>query len=426
MSQYRSDCPNPGGDVVTASMDGWGADFYEVVLDRMPDGVLIAERAGERLVFSNEQAECLWEHKLPTDLQEAYRVLEAYHPDGSRYRMEDWPLVRALRTGEYTVHEVARIIRGGGSEGFLHIAAAPIRDSQGEVVAAVAVESDVTQLLRAEQQRERSLETLESAHDELRDSQRGLKEMREDLGRQADEQTSELERAEARLQDLTGQLLDAEQQERQRIAGQIHDEVAQTLATLKIRLSLLGSSPEAQGLQHEVERLAGMVDEAIRQARALMADLSLPVLHQSGLAEALRWFAARVREDHGIDVKIVAPEQVPRLEQQVEVMMFQAARELIVNVMKHAQANQVEVALRCHDTGVELDVRDDGVGFDASKIEMTSKGGFGLYNIARRLAYLGGDLIIDSKPQQGSTVTVSVPVPCRMVERDELPITIRR
>lgn len=244
---------------------------------------------------------------------------------------------------------------------------------------------------------------------ELRRVQEELQQHRDRLEVLVAQRTAALEANQRRLRNLAAELTTAEQKERQRLATIVHDEVAQTLGAVKLHLGVVRNTyPDAAG--DEMGYIAGLLDQATQQARSIMNELNPPVLQRLGLSEALRWWGSLVQERHGIAVHVDAPPQRLPLDNVVEVTLFQAARELIQNSLKHAQASKIEVTVQSADGRLEITVADDGVGFDPAGTETTAEGGFGLFNIHERMAYLAGECLVESTPGQGTRVTLRLPI----------------
>jgi signal transduction histidine kinase len=154
----------------------------------------------------------------------------------------------------------------------------------------------------------------------------------------------------------------------------------------------------------------GLLDEAIRNTRNLTLELSPPVLFESGLAQAIAWAARRAADQHGLAVEVGIVGQERRLEQDVELTVFQAVKELLNNVARHARASRVGVTVTYRPGGLEVIVTDDGIGFGPSELMLTQAGGFGLLNVRERLAHINGELRLDSGPGAGSRVAISVAI----------------
>lgn len=226
------------------------------------------------------------------------------------------------------------------------------------------------------------------------------------------ERTAALEANQRRLRRLGAELATAEQRERQRLASAIHDEVAQMLSAIKLDLSKLRAEQSDQAVADKISGIIKMVEEATRQSRTIMMELSPPILQQSGLVQAVRWWAGVIREKHGLDVAVTSEGTLGRFDPDVEATAFQGVKELLQNTIKYARATQVGVNIACGGDRLQITVADDGVGFDPAAIEQSESGGFGLFGIRERVSYIAGSLVIDSAPGKGTRSTIALPVPC--------------
>lgn len=242
-------------------------------------------------------------------------------------------------------------------------------------------------------------------------SEQELRAAKEELEEKVAERTAELARQAEQLRALASELTLAEQRERRRLAAVLHDDLQQLLAGAKFHLHGLRHTGDetVKGVGADVE---GLLDEALEVCRTLTGELSPPILHQAGLVAALKWLVAWKQEKHGLRVDLeAAPDALPESEY-LTVLLFQAARELLFNVVKHAGVDDARVRLRRSDDHLELVVADAGVGFDPDRAvdRQGRSGGFGLLSIKERLALLGGRLTIDSAPDHGSRITLVVPI----------------
>lgn len=225
----------------------------------------------------------------------------------------------------------------------------------------------------------------------------------------------ELQEHQKRLRALAGQLADAAQQERQRLAVAIHDEIAQTLGAAKMHTQMLRGNPEAAAIRPALDKVANLIDEAVRQSREIMTELSPPILKQWGLVEGLRWWAAEVHTKHGLGVAVTVEGDVQRLEPGIEAALFAVVKELLQNTIKHAQATSAAIHVDCSETELDIEISDNGVGFAPASIERTEQGGFGLFSVRERIGYLGGTFAVDSAPGKGTRSKISLPLPCNVV-----------
>jgi signal transduction histidine kinase len=212
-----------------------------------------------------------------------------------------------------------------------------------------------------------------------------------------------------RVRQLAGKLALAEQNERRRIAGGLHDDICQMLASAKMKLGKAEQAKSPEERHRGYLELAQLLDSAIQETRSLVYELSNPILFEMGLIKAIDWVADSMREQYGLPVEVVAEGEVPPLADDMAVTVFQAVKELLNNVVKHAQATQVTIKIACAPPELRVSVTDNGVGCEAAALVLHRHGGFGLLNIRERLAYIGGTLAIESSPGRGCRVTLTLP-----------------
>lgn len=226
----------------------------------------------------------------------------------------------------------------------------------------------------------------------------------ETLEKQLAERTATIRRL---VRDLTL----AEQREKARLAQFLHDHLQQLL--VRAQYLLLTSRPEATGgVRPAFDELAGILREALQATGTLAVELSPPILREEGLAAALSWLGVWMREKHGLTVKVTSgPEQAP-LSEELSVLLYQALRELLFNVVKHAQVKCASVAMDCKDAQVRIVVSDQGKGFDFAQAQTTASvlGKLGLFSVRERLALLNGQVEVESALGQGSRFTLRVPL----------------
>jgi PAS domain S-box-containing protein len=230
---------------------------------------------------------------------------------------------------------------------------------------------------------------------------------------------TERKRAEGRLlayqrelRSLASQLLLAEQRERRRIAAALHDGIGQSLAVSKLRLGQVLQRASGGELGEPLREVWRIVDQAVQQTRSLTFDLSPPVLYELGLGAAVEWLADQMQERHGLKVAVANGEQAFECDEQTGVLMFEAVRELLMNVVKHAGTDSARVSIAADGGRLRITVADDGVGFNASDVRPQAGDveGFGLFSIKERLEHVAGGLELDSRPGRGTRATITAPL----------------
>jgi len=228
--------------------------------------------------------------------------------------------------------------------------------------------------------------------------------------RKAEKQIKDYQR---QLKSLASELSLAEERERRRIATGIHDDIAQKLAMAKFSLQTLQASIKDADVSVSLEKQCELMSQIVADARSLTFELGNPVLYQVGLEAAVEsYLTERVQNEFGIECKFTSEGPPSNLGEDIKVVLFQAVRELLANVIKHANASTVEVEVSNSEDKLRIVVKDDGVGFDPAKIgpHAMERGGFGLFNIRERLEYFGGNFEIESRPKSGTCVTMTVAV----------------
>ncbi len=231
------------------------------------------------------------------------------------------------------------------------------------------------------------------------------------------ERTHELLQSRTRLRALASELTLTEQRERQRLASELHDYLAQLLVFGRMKLSQakrgnLGPATEV------VLELDEMLDEALTYTRSLVAQLSPPVLREFGLVVAIRWLAEQMRRQEMTVTVHCDLEQAPVQEDQA-VLLFQSARELLINVSKHAGTSRASISVWIEEGMLYLRVADEGRGFDQSSPTNVAAPMFGLFSIRERMDALGGRMMVESSPGQGTKITLVIPYSEGAGEKDE-------
>jgi two-component system NarL family sensor kinase len=213
---------------------------------------------------------------------------------------------------------------------------------------------------------------------------------------------------EAALAGMMRRTIEAQEEERRRVATEIHDGVTQQLVSIWYRLQACGRSlaTDQDQAAHELEAAKLLVDEALDEARNAIHDLRPSVLDDLGLAPALRALVQRQFADEGVAVDVEIADGVASPTHH-EVVLYRVAQEAIANIYRHADARQVKVALFEERPYVVLVVGDDGRGFDPAA--KRSRMSFGLTGMAERVSLAGGRLSVHSAPGRGTVVTVLIP-----------------
>ena len=219
----------------------------------------------------------------------------------------------------------------------------------------------------------------------------------------------ELAAREEQVRGLAGHLMQAEEKERRRIGRELHDEAGQSMLFLRLQLEMMEKTAPAE-LRSKLADARGIAERIIVEIRRLVAALSPSVLEQLGLPAAIRQLSARFRKLYPIKLRVHLSLAGDCLPHEAEATVYRVVQECYQNIAKHSRASHVNLSLRATDRLLELDVEDDGVGFDVDAAVGQPKS-FGLKGLRERVALFGGRLEIRSSPGHGAKVCVRLPIP---------------
>jgi signal transduction histidine kinase len=224
----------------------------------------------------------------------------------------------------------------------------------------------------------------------------------------------ELEKRERMLHDLVGKLMRAQEEERRRVAYEVHDGLAQIAVAAHQRLQAFAGrhTPATQRGRQELDRILGLVRATVTDARRIIANLRPTTLDDLGLAATLLLEVDHLREN-GYQVEYYENLGDQRLPDSVEIALFRSAQEALTNMRKYAHTRQVRIRLARIGNEARLEVQDYGRGFDPNRASSGSGPGerVGLAGMRERIGMLGGELEIDSRPGAGTSICVTIPLP---------------
>ncbi len=302
-------------------------------------------------------------------------------------------------------------------------------DELANVNVTLRATSDTTQLIV--EQAQAATEEAETLNEELQAANEELETLNEQLQATIEELNTSnadlavrgddllrLTRAQEALQHrLLQGVIGAQENERRRVARELHDDIGQSLTALVLALGVIQQAlPEsATREQHILEDATGLAENMMGGLRRVIADLRPPVLDDLGLVPALRRLGNDLQERTGVTVVVQADDRSGRLPPEVEITLFRVAQEALTNIGKHAHAHQASIMLRRTPGQVTLRITDDGQGLPVSDDpdrETTYRDGvhFGLLGMQERVALLSGVFRVEDAPQRGTTVSVELPL----------------
>src|SRR5690606_1262143 len=204
------------------------------------------------------------------------------------------------------------------------------------------------------------------------------------------------------------EVLDAEERERRRIAGDLHDGVGQTLSAALLNLNYLhksiaeGKAPDPQVM----DTALGLVKGSYQEMRSISHQMMPNALLKAGLATSIKEFLDAI-DGKNIKVNLYVSGLADRLDQQLETVLYRAVQEAVNNVVKHAQATRLTIQLMKDEEGISVTIEDNGRGFDPSGVEFSE--GIGLKNLRSRVGLLQGSVDVDAAPGRGTVVVIYIP-----------------
>jgi PAS domain S-box-containing protein len=280
------------------------------------------------------------------------------------------PTIQTLRDGQ--IHESTTETPRGDKTIHYRIISSPLKDKGGRVTSAIEMVDDITERRHAE---EKILEY------------------------------------QNQLKSLASQLITSEERNRQDFAAFLHDQIGQSLCTLKIKLEMLQESKSLEESRKFSSEMLSTTAELIENTRSMTYELNPPVLHELGLGAGLEWLAEQMYKREGVIVQFEDDGQPRSLEKEMNILLFNAVRELLINVAKHARADNVKISLQSDQAGVRICVEDNGIGFNAPEtgLPASKSNSFGLFSIKERLNYVDGTLEIKTAPGKGTRITLRIP-----------------
>lgn len=213
---------------------------------------------------------------------------------------------------------------------------------------------------------------------------------------------------------LLERIISIQEGERERIARELHDETGQILTALMVNLEILKTEPEFQSstFQERLEEMSSLLSKNMKEIHDLSFDLHPKILNELGLVPAIRSYAKRHLERWGINFEITANNLNHSLSAKEEICLFRIAQEAITNIIRHAQAQQVDIEVGIDAESVVLNIRDDGKGFNVEEVLNSHNGEtrLGLRGMEERVSFLEGQIDIKSEIGKGTEISVNIPL----------------
>ena len=318
---------------------------------------------------------------------------------------EEKSILARLRKGERIEHFDTTRMRKDGSLVDISLTISPVRDGAGKIVGASKIAHDITERKRFEH--------------ELQESDQRFRELAGALDTQAQFRTQELRRRNTEilqqsdlLKDLSARLLHTQDQERRRIARELHDSAGQNLAALAMNLSQIENDAKGDParLSKSLEDARNLIQSLTQEIRTTSYLLHPPMLDELGLLSALRWYIDGLVERSDISVQLNIPDDLERLGPDVELAIFRLVQECLTNIHRHSGSKTAAITIHRQIDKIYVEVRDEGKGISKQRLaEIQSQAvGVGIRGMRERVRQCGGELIVDSNAL-GTKITAIFP-----------------
>ena len=379
--------------------------FDDAVMENMGEGLYTVDNQGS-LTFMNPAAEQLFGWTFgELRGRRMHDAVHYKHADGSPFPAEECAGLKVLRLGKTLIAHEDVFIRKDGTCFDVVYSSSPLREG-GNITGVVVVFRDVTARKQAE-------EALRQAHEQLADRAKQLQTL-------VDLRTAKLAKSNERLRHemdereaLRRKLLHAQEEERRRIARELHDQMGQNLTALNVGLKSLLDGQSRSGLGSRVQHLQELATQTARDLHRVAVELRPAALDDLGLVKAIRALIETWSTRYRIDVDFEAGQyKAAGVSSEIETILYRIIQEALNNVAKHSGATRVALVLRRTEEQVQAIIEDDGRGFDARRRSQSGNGSgrLGLLGIQERLGIVGGDFKIESAPKRGATLFVRIPI----------------
>ena len=350
----------------------------DAIVQTAPDIIFSRNPDGSRDYISSRFYEYTG---APLETAVGFGWLEYLHPDDKDNSLAQW--MRSVESGK--VYECDYRLRGVDSQyRWFRARAVPLRDGHGEIVKWYGTCSDIHDSKVLEQ---------------------SIRENAIELERMVESRTAALRR-------LSNRMMTMQDEERRRIAREIHDGLGQELAAAKMILDGIMAKDSSPSMRQASLETSQLIDRAIQQVRTISHLLHPPLLDEVGLVSALRWFLEGLSERSGINVVLdVQPAELGRLRSELETAIFRIVQEALTNMFRHSGARNGSVTLIGKDGAIAVTVRDDGKGIEEQVIQLRPESvGVGIGGMRQRVTELGGTLRL-ANANPGTIVEVIIPAP---------------
>lgn len=378
------------------------------ITSSLAEGIYVMNPQGN-ITFMNPEAERLlgWTRQELAG-KNAHNIFHYRKADGSPLSFDECGIRKVIEDGVRFVSSGEVFARKDGSVFPISVICSPVID-KGKVVASVTAFWDITEQKQMEEERERLIYELGVTNEDLQKEIAERKNAEEELERRVLERTSELKISNEQLRRLAAHLQSIREEERKRIAREIHDELGQTLTAQKMELSCFRDKyGDHNTISEKTSSMIEALDSTIKAVRRICTELRPSILDDFGFMEAMHWQANEFQTRTRIECCVDSIPETVHVDKERSIVLFRIFQEALTNVLKHARAKKVTARVIQNDDAITLEIIDNGRGI--SKEQLSKPQSFGIIGMRERVYPWGGEVKITGNKNAGTSVKVVMPL----------------
>ncbi|GAB2181089.1 hypothetical protein DLREEDagrD3_13120 [Denitratisoma sp. agr-D3] len=361
--------------------------------------MLLLESTGEGIYCIDLNGRCTYINRAGAELlryrpeqvlgRNMHYLIHHAHADGRHYPVDECPIFHAFQQGQPCRVDTDPLWRSDGSGFHAEYSSYPIVEN-GVIKGAVVTFVDITERKRTEE---------------------ALRQARNELERRVEDRTAALSAALEQLRELSAHLETVREEERIRIAREVHDELGSLLVALKMDTGWLGNRlADRPELLQKSRAMARLIDTAVVNVGRIITDLRPSILDHQGLWAALEWQAQEFAEasELACDIRMEIAPDAPEPEGACATAVFRIFQEILSNIARHAHARSVGIQVEADARALTVDIADDGIG--AREAELNHPRSYGVLGMGERARHFGGELTIHGEPGRGTRVCLRLPL----------------
>ena len=362
----------------------------DAIVSKNLDGIIMSWNPGAERIFGYTAEEAVGQH-----------ISLIIPPDR---RNEETMIMERLKRGERVDHFETVRMRKDGTSLDVSLTISPLKDRHGRVVGASKVGRDITE-------RKVAQEELRSSEERLRNLANGLENQVRVRTHQLEQRNAEVLDQSEQLRELSSRLMRTQDDERRRIARDLHDSAGQVVTALGLQLASITQHSLKPQVRKAAQESLELVRQLSKEIRTVSYLLHPPLLDEIGLSGAIRWFIEGLAERSGLKIELLIPKDFGRLPDDLEVAVFRIVQECLTNIHRHSGSETATIRLSNNGNNISLEIQDEGKGIPAEKLTeiQAQRSGVGIAGMRERVRHLKGVMNVQSN-SKGTKISVTIPI----------------